>query len=87
MSKLSNQTAAAKNAKAYFRQSEREEGTAKAIRKKEVAADAAKTAKLRTLRLEKEAADRLAAETSGQPARSGRRKTAGGKRMKVRMVY
>jgi hypothetical protein len=92
MSKLPNQKAAAKNAQAYFRGSERDEETAKQIRKKERAADTAKTAKLRQLRLEKEAlekdaADKLSAENGGQPAKPARQKVAARKRTAVRMVY
>lgn len=92
MSKPMGDKTPAKNAQTYFRGAEKDEATAKQIRKKERAAEAAKTANLRRLRLEKEAADkevadRLAAESGGQPAKSGRKKPAARKRAAVRMIY
>lgn len=56
------QSAAEKNAEKYFRQTERSETTAKQELKKEQDANAAKTAKLRELRLAKEAAEKPAGE-------------------------
>ena len=56
MSRLPGEKTPAKNAQAYFRRSGRDEATATQIRKEERAADAAKMANLRRLRLEKEAA-------------------------------
>lgn len=78
-----------KNAQTYFRRAEHDEAAAKQIRKKERAAEATKIANLRRLRLEKEAADRdaadkLAAENGGQPPR---RTKATRKRAAVRMIY
>ena len=92
MSKLTGDKLPAKNAQTYFRGRETDEAVAKQIRKKERAAEAAKTANLRRLRLEKEAADkevsdRLAAENGGQPAKSGRRKPVARKRAAIRMIY
>lgn len=92
MSKLTGNKAPAKNAQTYFRRNETDEATAKQIRKKERAALAEKTANLRRLRLEKEAADkevsdRLAAENGGQPAKSGRPKPVARKRTAIRMIY
>lgn len=87
MSKRENTPAT--SAQNFFRRAETDEATAKQIRKKERAAEAAKTANLRRLRLEKEstdkeAADKLAAENGGQPAR---RPKAARKRAAVRMIY
>lgn len=81
----------ANSAQNYFRRAELDDASAKQIRKKERAAEAAKTANLRRLRLEKEskdkeAADKLAAENGGQPAKPARAKAAR-KRKAVRMVY
>lgn len=81
-----------KNAQTYFRRAEHDEATAKQIRKKERAAEATKIANLRRLRLEKEAADReaankLAAENGGQPPRPAQRTNATRKRAAVRMIY
>jgi hypothetical protein len=90
MSKRENTPA--NSAQNYFRRAELDEASAKQIRKKERAAEAAKTANLRRLRLEKEsrdkeAADKLAAENGGQPAKPARRPKAARKRKAVRMVY
>ena len=79
-------------AQTYFRPAELDETAAKQIRKKERAAEAAKTANLRRLRLEKEsadkeAADRLAAENGGPPAKPARRSKAVRKRAAVRLIY
>lgn len=92
MSKLTGNKAPAKNAQNYFRRNETDEATAKQIRKKERAAQAEKTANLRRLRLEKEAADkevsdRFAAENAGQPAKSGPKKPVARKRTAIRMIY
>ena len=54
------QSAAEKNAESYFKKAERTETTAKKELKKEVAANATKTANLREQRLAKEAADAAA---------------------------
>ena len=88
MSKRENTPA--NNAQTYFRRAERDEAAAKQIRKKERAAEATKIANLRRLRLEKEAvdkegADKVAAENGPQPPAS-RAKTAR-KRPAVRMIY
>ncbi len=56
------QSAAEKNAEKYFRKAERSETSAKQELKKEHAANAAKTANLRELRLAKEAAEKLDSE-------------------------
>ena len=66
------QNTAEKNAQKYFKKADQSDTLAKQGRKKERAADAAKTARLRGLRLAKEQtdkqeADRLA-EESGTPA-------------------
>lgn len=81
-----------KKAQTYFRRAEHDEGAAKQSRKNDRAAEAAKIAKLRRLRLEKEAADkeaacRLAAANDGQPAKPARRPKATRKRAAVRMIY
>ena len=59
----------AKNAQTYFRRTVRDEATASQIGKDERAAEAAKMANLRRLRLEKEAADKLAAENAAPPVK------------------
>ena len=84
----SGENTATKNAQTYFRRAGRDETAAKQIRKKERAAEAAKTANLRRLRLEKEAAekeaaDRLAAENGGPPAKPA----AARKRRPLRLIY
>jgi hypothetical protein len=55
-----------KSAQNYFRKAEQTETSLKQAHRKERAADAAKTEKLRALRLAKEAQDKLAAETEAQ---------------------
>ena len=90
MSKRENTPA--NNAQTYFRRAERDETAAKQIRKKERAAEAAKIANLRRLRLEKEAldkegADKVAAEKGGQPAKPASRAKTARKRPIVRMIY
>ena len=75
----------------YFRNPNEDEETAKQIRKKERAADAAKTAKLRRLRLEKEAADKeaadkAAAEKGSKPAKKAAVKKER-KKPPVRLIY
>ena len=81
-----------KNAQSYFHRTEQDEASAKQIRKKERAAEAAKMENLRRLRLEKEAADKeaadkLAAENGGQPPKPARRTKATRKRAAVRLIY
>jgi hypothetical protein len=82
-----------KNARRYFAKPDQNETSAKQIRKKERAADAAKTAKLRGLRLAKEAADKevadkLAAEKAeAQAGKRPARRTPERKRAPVRMIY
>ena len=58
-----SKTAWEKSAQTHFRKAEQSETSLKQTRRKERAADAAKTEKLRALRLAKEAQDKLAAET------------------------
>lgn len=89
---MQSQNAAQKNAEHYFRRAEQRPGTlGKQMRKKERAASATNTARLRELRLaeeaaEKEVADTLAAEnTAAEPA--PRRKRAPAVRSVVRMSY
>jgi hypothetical protein len=71
-----------KNAQKYFKKAGAQDETlAKQTRKKELAAAAAKTAKLRDLRLakeraDKEASDKLAAEQPGTAAEAKPRKRA-----------
>jgi hypothetical protein len=74
------QNSAQKSAQSFFTKSGQDESLAKQTRKKERTAVTAKTAKLRELRLAKEAADkvesdRMAAEHPA-PARPERRKRA-----------
>ena len=83
-----------KNARRYFTKPDQNETSAKQTRKKERTADAAKTAKLRGLRLAKEAADKevadkLAAEKAEAQAGAKRpaRRTPEHKRTPVRMIY
>ena len=81
---------AAKKANTYFKNSEREDVSAKKIRKKERQVEATKTANLRRLRLEKEAADKLKAEQ--EAAASGKappkpRAARTPARKPTRMVY
>ena len=78
----------AKNAQTFFRRSARDEVAAGQIRKEERAAGAAKMANLRRLRLEKEAADKLAAENGPAPVKSERPKPAARKpAATVRITY
>ena len=91
--------AAQRNAQNYFATAERSETLAKQIRKKDRASDAAKTARLRGLRLAKEAADkeeavRLEAEAAAHPAVAAPKPPARSKRTptaktprRVRMIY
>ena len=83
-----------KNAQKYFAKPEQSETLAKQTRKKERTAYAAKTAKLRGLRLakdaaDKEEADKLAAEKPAATTGTKRvaRRTAEPKRALVRMIY
>ena len=84
--------AAQKNAQHYFRKAELQPDTlAKQARKKERVAGAANTARLRELRLakeaeEKQAKDKLAAEQGGASP-TGERKRARQTRSVVRMSY
>ena len=90
---MANQTpprnAAQKNAQNYFRRADLQpDAAAKQARKKERVAGAANTARLRELRLAKEAAekqerDKLAAETGAAP----RPKRARAVKSVVRMTY
>ena len=82
------ENAAEKNARKFFRKAEQDETQLKQARKKENAASEAKTAKLRALRLAKEAADKLAAEAEGTPAKKrAPRRPAEKKRPAIRLVY
>jgi hypothetical protein len=90
MDQQSKQSTAEKGAQKYFKKEIQDETLAKQTRKKERAADAAKTAKLRALRLAKEAADKEATEmqtakTGGVPAK--RKRAAAVKSTMVRMSY
>jgi hypothetical protein len=80
MSSLPGEKSHAKKAHAYFRGAQRDEAAASQILKDERAADAAKMAKLRHLRLEKEAADKLAAEGGTEPTKPAQEKPAARKR-------
>lgn len=79
-----------KNAQKYFATTEKSETVEKKARKKERAANTAKTAHLRELRLAKEASDKEAAdklaETQGDSKRPARR-PAQKKRPLLRMTY
>jgi hypothetical protein len=85
-----SKTAWEKSAQSHFRKAEQAETSLKQLRRKERAADALKTEKLRALRLAKEAQDKLAAETEAQanvgvkPVARPPRKS---KRGPVRMIY
>jgi len=88
MSRLPGEKTPAKNAQAYFRRSGRDEATATQIRKEERAADAAKMANLRRLRLEKEAADKLAADNGTEPPKTAQEKQPARKQAAtVRITY
>ena len=81
-----------KNAQKYFRKTEQSEALSKQTRKKERTADAAKTARLRGLRLAKEAvdkeeADKLAAKKSEAQSKRPARRLPQPKRASVRMIY
>ena len=83
-------TAWEKSAQNHFRTAEQSETNLKQIRRKERAADAAKTEKLRALRLAKEAQDKLAAQTEGQTNENDKpaaRRPKKSKRGPVRMIY
>jgi hypothetical protein len=80
------------SAQKYFKKAEQSETLGKQARKKEKAVSAAKTANLRELRLAKEAADKLAAETAEALSPTKAKKRAAprpkqAKRPSVRMVY
>ena len=85
-----SKTAWEKNAQSHFTNVEQTETSFKQVRRKGRAADAAKTEKLRALRLAKEAQDKLAADTEAQtnvgakPAARAPRKT---KRGPIKMIY
>jgi hypothetical protein len=85
-----SKTAWEKSAQNHFRKAEQTEASFKQVRRKERAAEAVKTEKLRALRLAKEAQDKLAAETEAQtnvgvkPVSRHPRKS---KRGPVRMIY
>lgn len=94
---MANQTAphngAENNAQKYFKKAEQSDTTAKNTRKKERADHAAKTARLRALRLAKEtadkqAADKQAAENPGAKTDKTRRKrNVAAKPAAIRMIY
>jgi hypothetical protein len=65
----------AAKAQTYFRRAARDE-TGSGTRKQERVAGALKMANLRRLRLEKEAADKLTAESAGEPAKPAPEKRA-----------
>jgi hypothetical protein len=77
MDQQAKQSTAQKGAQKYFKKAQ-DETLAKQARKKERAVDATKTAKLRALRLAKEAADKESADKqaaeNGATAPTGRRK-------------
>ena len=79
-----------KSAQSHFKKAEQNETSLKQVLRKERAADASKTEKLRALRLAKEAQDKLAAETEAlanggvKPAEPRPRKS---KRTPDRMIY
>jgi hypothetical protein len=83
-------TAWEQSAQTYFRKGEQTETNLKQVRRKERAADAVKTEKLRALRLAKEAQDKVAVETKARtnvgvkPVARHPRKS---KRGAVRMIY
>ena len=93
MDHQTKQSTAQKGAQKYFTKTAPDDTLAKQTRKKERAAGAAKTAKLRGLRLAKEAADReeadkLAAETVGTAPPARRKRAAAVKPAgMVRMSY
>jgi hypothetical protein len=77
-----------KSAQNHFKKAEQSETSLKQERRKERAADAAKTEKLRALRLAKEAEDKLAAGAEAQTS-VGVKSPARGpqKRGSIRMIY
>jgi len=76
--------AAQKSAQHYFKKADLQpDALAKQVRKKERAASAANTARLRELRLAKEAAEKQAGENGAAP----RRKPVRAARTVVRMTY
>lgn len=82
---------AQKGAQKYFTKTAQDDALSKEIRKKERSATAAKTARLRALRLNKEAADRqeadkLATEKDVTPAQRKRKPAVKSVKM-VRMSY
>ena len=88
------QSSAEKNAQKHFKKAEQSDTSAKRTFKTARAVDAAKTAKLRGLRLAKEAADKdeadkLAAEktSNGEAPPRPRRKAPKAKVTMVRMIY
>jgi len=85
-----SKTAWEKSVQSHFRKAEQTETSLKQVLRKERAADAVKTEKLRALRLAKEAQDKLAAETEAQTnagAKPAERPPRKGKRGPVRMIY
>ena len=90
MDQQPKQSTAQKGAQKYFKSEAHDETAAKQARKKERAGEAAKTAKLRALRLAKEAADKevtdkTTAENGGVPTK--RKRAAAVKSTMVRMSY
>jgi len=75
---------AADKAQQLFKASDQREAAVRAEIEKERAATAAKTAKLRALRLAKEAADRAAAEANPPPAKPKTRRPVVKKTAKTR---
>jgi hypothetical protein len=85
-----SKTAWEKSAQSHFRKAEQSETSLKQARKKERAADAAKTERLRALRLAKEAQDKLAAESevpTNASVKPAARRPQQSKRSPVRMIY
>jgi hypothetical protein len=79
-----------KSAQSHFKKAEQSETSLKQVLRKERAADAAKTEKLRALRLAKEAQDKLAAETEAQTntdVKTAERRPRKSKRSSDRMIY
>lgn len=88
MSDSTPPNAAEKNARKFFRKAEQGETLIKQTLKKERAASEANTAKLRALRLAKEAADKIAAEAEGATKKKrAARRPAEKKRPALRLVY
>jgi hypothetical protein len=81
-------TAWEKSAQNHFKKAEQTEMSLKQVRRKERAADAAKTEKLRALRLAKEAQDKVAAEPEVQPNPGDKPEAQPPRKSKpVRLVY